>query len=357
MPVTSLSVDNELLSTTAIMAAEEAKDALHINTPLIEAQERVHSKGFPNKSGGVKWIQGIGTGDHSKNTRMRTGYEAIDLSVTGVATPVVVTPAKVVRPVLISGEEEELNGGEEQIIDIVAMRTKQTIGGLKRDFCKQIVQGGVTGFEDWGTLNGVDYTSGAGPGGGLLEILAHGSQTNTYGGFNKTSYQSVPGAQNVRYDVGGSFNSAGLTGLNRVLIETEKYADDDLLKSRVVLASTAGMENLKRSLQAYERYTNADTLDGTNLKLHVGGVPVAVEHYMPTSGTNTATDPLSFYIIDFSNIYVCWSKGIQDGYFGMSEFREVGGDYDVRRALITVRGQLWVRKWSTSAVVFDGETF
>tara|TARA_R110000824_G_scaffold335318_1_gene521903 strand:- start:190 stop:1248 length:1059 start_codon:yes stop_codon:yes gene_type:complete len=352
MPVTSLSVDNELLSTTAIMAAEEAKDALHINTPLIEAQERVHSKGFPNKSGGVKWIQGIGTGDHSKNTRMRTGYEAIDLSVTGVATPVVVTPAKVVRPVLISGEEEELNGGEEQIIDIVAMRTKQTIGGLKRDFCKQIIQGSVTGFEDWGTLNGVDETTA-----GLLEEAAFGSQDSTYGGFSKSTHSSIPGAQNVRYDIGGSFNSAGLTGLNRVLIETEKYADDDLLKSRVVLASTSGMENLKRSLQAYERYTNADTLDGTNLKLHVGGVPVAVEHYMPTSGTNTTADPISFYVIDFSNIYVCWSKGIQDGYFGMSEFREVGGDYDVRRALITVRGQLWVRKWSTSAILFDGETF
>ena len=352
MATTSLSVDNELLSTTAIMAAEEAKDALHINTPFLEGQERVHSAGFPNKSGGVKWIQGIGTGEHSQNTRMRTGYEAIDLSVTGVASPVVVTPAKVVRPVLISGEEEELNGGEEQIIDIVSMRTKQTMGALKRDFVKQIIQGSVTGFEDWGTLNGVDDTTS-----GLLEEDARGSQSNTYGGFDKGTHSSVAGAQNVRFDIGGSFNSSGLTGLNRVLIETEKFADDDLLKSRVVLASQAGMENLKRSLQANERYTNSDTIDGTNLKLHVGGVPVAVEHFMPTSGTNTTADPISFYVIDFSNIYICWSKGIQDGYFGMSEFKEVGGDYDVRRALITVRGQLWVRKWSTSALLIDGETF
>ena len=351
MASTSLSVDNELLSTTAIMAAEEAKDALHVNTPFLEGQERVHSAGFPNKSGGVKWIQGIGTGDHSKNTRMRTGYEAIDLSVTGVATPVVVTPAKVVRPVLISGEEEELNGGEEQIIDIVAMRTKQTIGGLKRDFVKQIVQGSVTGFEDWGTLNGVDNSD------GLLEEDARGSQGNSYGGFSKSTYSGVAGAQNVRFDIGGSFNSAGLTGLNRCLIETEKFADDDLMKSRVVLASTAGMENLKRALQANERYTDANAIDGTNLKLHVGGVPVAVEHYMPTAGTTTTADPISFYIVDFSNIYVCWSKGIQDGYFGMTDFREVGGDYDVRRALLTVRGQLWVRKWSTSALLIDGETF
>ena len=313
MPTTSLTVDNELLSATSIEAAREARDVRHVTTPFLAELARFHGEGQPSKGSGHKWIGSFSTGDHSSPTRRRTGYEQMNLSFSGVLSPMVLTPAEVSYPIGISAVEEDLNGGDLQTIELV-------MNEAKRQFEKQMIQGGVAQYEDWNTLNGANSNF---TGKGLLEAAAAGSQSNTIGGFSKSTHSSLPGANNQFFDIGSSFNTAGLVGLYRTIIAAKARATDDL-SGLTVLCSERGMENYKRTLQANERYMSSD---------------------------------ISFYLIDLNAIYVCWSKVIRDGYFSMSDFENVGNGYQVRVAEVLVRGQLWVESWGSSAVLTNGESF
>jgi hypothetical protein len=358
MPTTSLTVDNELLSATSIEAAREARDMRHVTTPFLAEHERVHGAGNPNKSSGHKWVGSFQTGGHSSPTRRRTGYEQMNLSFSGVLTPMVLTPAEVSYPIGISGVEEDLNGGDLQTIELAARRSKSVMNEAKRQFEKQMIQGGVSQYEDWLTLNGIDF---AASNKGILEATA--TPTGTIGGFNRSTFSALEGVPNQFFDIGGSFNTAGLTGLYRTIIAAKARAVDDI-SGLTVLCSERALENYKRTIQANERYmvTGTDTqLDATGMNLMINGVPAHVSTFMPNSAAlgsgASATNPASFYLLDLNAIYVCWSKVIRDGYFSVSDFEPIGNGYQVRVSEILVRGQLWVESFASSAVLVDGETF
>jgi hypothetical protein len=356
MPTTSLTVDNELLSATSIEAAREARDVRHVTTPFLAELARFHGEGQPSKGSGHKWIGSFQTGDHSSPTRRRTGYEQMNLSFSGVLSPMVLTPAEVSYPIGISAVEEDLNGGDLQTIELASRRAKAVMGEAKRQFEKQMIQGGVAQYEDWNTLNGANSNF---TGKGLLEAAAPGSQSNTIGGFSKSLHSALPGANNQFFDIGNSFNTAGLVGLYRTIIAAKARATDDL-GGLTVICSERGMENYKRTIQANERYmvsSGSEALDGANMNLLIAGVPAHVSTHMPSSSVDAANADISFYLIDLNAIYVCWSKVIRDGYFSMSDFENVGNGYQVRVAEILVRGQLWVESWGSSAVLTNGESF
>ena len=354
MPTTSLTVDNELLSATSIEAAKEARDVRHVTTPFLAELARVHGEGQPSKQSGHKWVGSFQTGGHSSPTRRRTGYEQMNLSFSGVLTPMVLTPAEVSYPIGISGVEEDLNGGDLQTIELAARRSKSVMNEAKRQFEQQMIQGGVSQYDDWLTLNGIDHAS---THKGLLEAAA--TPTATIGGFNRATFAALEGVPNQFFDIGGSFNSAGLTGLYRTIIKAKARATDDL-SGLSVICSEKGMENYKRTIQANERYMVTGTdgkLDATGMNLMINGVPAHVSTFMPNAGTNSTSNPATFYILDLNAIYVCWSKVIRDGYFSVSDFEPIGNGYQVRVSEILVRGQLWVEAFSSSAVLVDGETF
>ena len=228
----------------------------------------------------------------------------------------------------------------------------------KRQFEQQMIQGGVSQYDDWLTLNGIDFAS---DNKGLLEAAA--TPTATIGGFNRATFAALEGVPNQFFDIGGSFNSAGLTGLYRTIIKAKARATDDL-SGLSVICSEKGMENYKRTIQANERYMVTGTdgkLDATGMNLMINGVPAHVSTFMPNSATlgtgASGTNPATFYILDLNAIYVCWSKVIRDGYFSVSDFEPIGNGYQVRVSEILVRGQLWVEAFSSSAVLVDGETF
>lgn len=354
MPTTSLTVDNELLSATSIAAAQSALDMNHVTTPFIAEQNRVHGKGAPSKSSGHKWVGSFQTGTHSSPTRRRTGYEQMNLSFSGVLTPMVMTPAEVSFPIGISGVEEDLNGGDLQTIELAARRSKAVMSEAKRQFEKQMIQGGVSQFDDFLTLNGIDY---AATHKGLLEATA--TPTATIGGFDRSSFSSLPGVANQYADIGGSFNSAGLVSLYRTIIAAKARSVDEIT-GLTVLCSEKGMENYKRTIQASERYmvsSGDDKLDATGLNLMINGVPAHVSTYMPNAGTTSTANPATFYLLDLNAIYFCWSKVIRDGYFSVSDFTPINNGYQVRVSEILIRGQLWVESWGSSALLVDGETF
>ena len=359
MPTTSLTVDSELLSATRIEAAREARDVRHVPPPFLAELARYHGEGNPNKGSGHKWIGSFQTGEHSTPTLRRTGYEQLNLSFSSILTPMVLTPAEVTYPIGISAVEEDLNGGDLQPNELASRRSKAVMAEAKRQFEKQMIKGGVAQYDDWGTLNGIDYTGSGTTAAGLLEHAAVGSQSNTYGGFSKSSFSSMEGTQNQFFDIGSSFNSSGLVGLYRTIIKAKARATDDL-GGLTVLCSEKGMENYKRTIQANERYmvsSGSEGLDATNLNLLINGVPAHTSNHMPDDGLNSTANKASFYLIDLNAIYVCWSKVLRDGYFSMSDFENVGNGYQVRVAEILVRGQLWVEYWGSSALLVNGETF
>mgnify|MGYP003146877065 CR=1 FL=1 len=356
MATTTLTIDEELLGATSISAAEEARDLDYIDCPFLQCQAMVHGEGEPHKSSGARWIEAFGVGSHSEPTRQQTGYEQMNLSFKSTIKPLTLTPDEVVFPVGISLVEEEMNGGELQTISVAAQRTKKVVAEAKRRFEQYMFQGPdidakVAAFTGFGHLNGIDTDAD-----GILEEDAHGSQTNTYGGFNKGSYQNVQGAQNNSYDIGGSFNSGGLDGLISTIIDCEKRSEGSL-DGMHVFGSTAAVRNYKMTLQPQERYMSSDTLDGTRMALAVHGKPLYIEHYMPNSGTNTTASEASFILLDFNAIYFMWSKVIRNGYFSLSDWVPLGNGYNVRVAQVVVRGQLWVSSWGSSAVLVNGDTF
>tara|TARA_R100001082_G_scaffold110346_1_gene90030 strand:+ start:1133 stop:2197 length:1065 start_codon:yes stop_codon:yes gene_type:complete len=354
MPTTSLTVDNELLSATSIEAASEARDLRHIVTPFLAEHARVHGEGQPSKGSGHKWIGAFSTGDHSSPTKRQTGYEQMNLSFSGVLTPMVLTPAEVSYPIGISAVEEDLNGGDLQTIELASRRAKTVMNKAKRDFEQHMLFGNVSQYEDWYSLNGEEE------GDGFLEALAPGTQNNIIGGFSKGTHLALPGANNQFFDVGSSFNTSGLTGIYRTLIKAKARAVDDLAGLTIFMSERC-MENYKRTLQANERYMvmdGDDRIDGANMNLMVSGLPAHVSTHLGQATTVSAGSiTTSMLMVDLNAIYVCWSKVIRDGYFSMSDFANIGNGYNVRVAEVLVRGQLWAESFASSAFIANAETF
>ena len=353
MPTTDLTVDNELLSATSIEAAKEARDLRHVVTPFLAEHVRVHGEGQPSKGSGHKWIGSFQTGNHSSPTKRQTGYEQMNLSFSGVLTPMVMTPAEVSYPIGISAVEEDLNGGDLQTIEIASRRAKAVMSKAKRDFEKHILVGGVSQYEDFYSLNGTEEAD------GFLETAAPGSQDNVIGGFSKAQHSALPGATNQFFDVGSSFNSSGLTGIYRTIIKAKARALDDM-NGLSIICSEKALENYKRTIQANERYMvmdNNDTIDGANMNLMISGVPAHVSTHLGDYTPSGSNKRHSMVLVDLNAMYFCWSKVIRDGYFSMSDFANVGNGYNVRVAEILVRGQLWVESFASSAIIADAETF
>jgi hypothetical protein len=353
MPTTSLTVDNELLSATSIEAAKEARDLRHVVTPFLAEHVRVHGEGQPSKGSGHKWIGSFQTGNHSSPTKRQTGYEQMNLSFSGVLTPMVLTPAEVSYPIGISAVEEDLNGGDLQTIELASRRAKAVMNKAKRDFEKHILVGGVSQYEDFHSLNGTEEAD------GFLETVNYGSQNNIIGGFNKGTFAALAGANNQYFDVGSSFNTSGLTGIYRTLIKAKARALDDM-GGLTVICSEKALENYKRTIQANERYMimdNNDTLDGANMNLLISGIPAHVSTNLGDYTVGSGNKRHSMVLVDLNAIYFCWSKVIRDGYFSMSDFANVGNGYNVRVAEVLVRGQLWAESFASSAVIADAETF
>tara|TARA_R110002074_G_scaffold263865_2_gene435952 strand:+ start:5366 stop:6418 length:1053 start_codon:yes stop_codon:yes gene_type:complete len=350
MATTSLTIGNELLSTTMHILMKDFRDNVHESVAFLDAQERVHGAGKPVQSGGSRIVVPLGFGEHSKSTRMQTGFERIDLSVEDVLKPAQYDWGHIVRPVAISSEEEMVNQGDSAILSILETRTKMVANALKRDFVKQIVKGGQAGWEDWNTLNGFDVTTGDHA--GFLEQDAIGSQGNTVGGVNKSTYSDKTGWQNQRFDGAGSFNANGLAGMYDLKVEIDAVSPSG--PPNVILASRAGFKNLKRSLQAHERYVDQSKIDGGRVVEYWDGVQINVEYNMPDAGTTTGSDPISFYFLNMNDIYTLWDP---KGYFDLSDFETVSGEYDVRSAKMRCRGQLIAKHLGSSGVAFDLDTF
>jgi hypothetical protein len=350
MATTTLTIGNELLSTTMYVLMKEWRDGLHTSVGFLDAQTRIHGEGGPTQAGGTRIIQPLGFGDHSRTTALLTGYERIDLSVTDVFVPAAFEWAYAVKPVAISAVEEFVNQGEAAILQVLESRTMQVAAAMKREFVQQIVHGGIAGWERWNTLNGVDNTAPT-ANNAFLEENAFGAQANVVGGVSKATYSNIVGWQNQVFNGANNFNANGLAGLYDLGVEARAVSPSGAFD--VWLASRAGFKNLKRSLQAQERYVDK-VGDGGRLVEFWDGVRIDVEFYMPDDGTVTMTTPVSFYGLNMRDLYCIWDP---KGYFELGDFSTVSGEYEVRAAKMMCTGQLITKHLGGQGLAHSLDTF
>lgn len=344
---TGLNISDELLSSTLMLLADDFRDNLARTTALIDVHESVHGKGQPRADGGTRYVESLALAEHSSATRMQTGYEKINLSVSDVLTPAVFVPAHTTMPIAISKDEEIKNKGESAVISILDARTKSVMGTMRRNFLRMVVEGvDAGGFADWNTLNGVTVAA------GFLEENAVANQTNTVGGVSKTTYAQTPGWQNQRANISNSFNANGLNALVDLRVEASAVSSGG--EPHIWLASRAASKNLKRSLRAFERYVDEDKIDGGRLIQTWDGIRMETEYYMPTSTTAHTTAVISFYLLNLDDIHFMFDS---EGYFDVSPFERISGEYDVRAANVRLYGQLVAKHLGSSGIGYDGETF
>ena len=351
MASTSLTIANELLSTTHYILNDQWVDNRHRHSAYLSALEKVHGRGSPSEDGGSRYVQALGFYEHSQATRMQSGYELLNMAVTDVHVPAVYTPAHTLQPVIISRDEEIKNKGESQVMKILENRQKQVMNAMYRNWCRRLLTGEtIVGYEDWGTLNGI--TSGS----GFLQENAIGSQDNSVGGVSKSTYSDIPGWQNQRVNLSNSFNSTGLAGMDHLRVRTSAQApggSDDMF----IFISLQGYENLKRSLRTYERYViekSGDGADGGKLSSFWDGIPMEMESHMPTDTSVHTTAVITAYFLDLGSIHPIWDG---EGFFEAEPFETVSGQSDTRASKVRLYGQLCAKHLASSGIAYDGETF
>ena len=345
---TGLNISDELLSSTLMILADEWRDGLARSTALIDVHEQIHGMGQPKQDGGTRYVESMSTDEHSSATRMQTGYEQINLAVSDVLTPLIFTPAHVTMPIVISKDEELKNRGEAQVINILDARSKAVLGAMRRNMLRQVVEGvDAGGYADWNTLNGVTTAT------GFLEEQAITAQTNIIdGAFNKGTFAAIPGAQNQVANINNSFSANGLQALVDLRVEAKAVSDGR--DPHLWLASREASKHLKRVLRGFERYVDEEKVDGGRLIQVWDGIRMETEYYMPTNTAVHGVATISFYLLNLDDIHFVFDS---EGYFDVSPFERVSGEYDVRSAVARLYGQLVFKHLGSSGIGYDGETF
>ena len=347
-------MDAELVSATGITLADNERDLLDVNTPLLNRLNEVHGAGKPRRKGSSRWGHGMPIGRHSTGTAQDTGYEAINGSVAGVVVPFAVTPAEIVYPVAISQREADDAGDEDAAFDLYGKRMTQAMNAAKRDWEQHAWRADVAGMDSFLSVNGDDDTA------SLIESNGRGSCTNTVGGFNRGTYADAAGVQNDAYDFADAANSTFLAGLATIDSNIRARGATDL-SCAFSQFSVSGLANYKRIVQTYERYIrkngSKEAIDAVMLELAVAGIPTPSSTFMPNAGGTTTASPWTYIRGDLKSAMFVWGEGGRDGYFGLAGAQLVSGLQRVMVDLIVVRGQWLIESWHGWAVGHSGETF
>jgi hypothetical protein len=347
-------LDAELVSATGITLADNKRDLLDVNTPLLNRHNEVHGKGKPTKKGSTRWGHGMPIGRHSTGTAQNSGFETVNASVSGVVVPLAVEIAEIVYPVAISQREADDAGSEGAAFDLYGKRMTQAMGAARRDWEQNSFQRNVAGMDAFLSLNGDDTST------GLIENDGRGACTNTIGSFSRGTYLDVAGAQNDSYDFNGSANTYLLAGLGNIESNIRARGQVDLQTS-FSLFSVDGLANYKRVVQTYERYIRSgndkSAIDAVILELAVAGLPTPSTTFMPNAGSTTTADPWTYLRGDLASIMFHWGEGGRNGYFGLAGAQLVSGLQRVMVDLIVVRGQWLPESWHGWAVGYNGDAF
>jgi hypothetical protein len=354
MATTSLTVGNELLTTTAMVHLQDIRSSRSRPYPMIDHMLGI---GLKKQAGGERIIGELDTNDHSVPTRVQTGYEGFDDTALPVGTPIQEDWYQMMQPIFISKRDRLINRGKAQLLDQVKIRTANVEEAMRRDKNKAVFRGpaasgswgGVPGYEDLNTFNGADDTT------GLVEPAASG--TNTLHGLAKASYPAAVHfmLHNLFYDAAGAAQTNLLLGLYDFLVKLRLRAGAINPKEIKGYASTAARGWLKRALRSSEQYVSEKSLDdGGRMALTYGGVELHPEDQLPQDGATSAANKWSF-------LFINWAKGMKyigmtDAIMAMDPFETISGTR-VQAAVMHDMGNLVSQQPGHNAVLVDAEAW
>jgi len=330
----------DILASTLRILRDKYVDNTFKSIPLIENME---SLGLVEKvDGGSKINHPVVLTDHSSLTQLSSGYESVNLAVKDPLRTAEHNWCDFVAPIVLTRKEELSNKGERAKVRILEARLKQTIGMVKREVEKQLLQGNSGILTELETLNGLDANT------GWFEELAFGSQTNTVGGIAKSSYPES--WQNQVRDVGGAFSTDGISKMQQLIIDVQQYAPEGDVD--LILASPLSYGLYKDQLQLQERYTSATEQRNMagRLGLEFNGARMYISPNLGYDGGAGTKMSMMFLNSKLFNIYFD-----KDAYFEMSPMEKVSG-YVAMSCEMLVRMQIASSNLSGHGIIVNAES-
>lgn len=235
MPSPNLS---EIVTTTIENRSKKLADNVSNNNALLQRLER-KGKRKP-VSGGTKILQELEYGENG-SFNWYSGYDPLNISPSDVFTSAEFDWKQCSVAVSISGLEELMNSGPEQMIDLLESR----IGNAERTMKNQMASA-VYG----------DGTASAGKAIGGMQLLVSDAGTGIVGNINSTNWNFW---RNITFDAttdgGAAATSANILGyMNRVWLQIVRGTD----KPDLIMADNNYYRLYWEALQPQQRFTSSD---------------------------------------------------------------------------------------------------
>jgi hypothetical protein len=351
---TTLVVSNESLSASTLNHRKEVANTRNLQYPFTAKW-----LSRAEKAEGDVLVQPFDTHDHSRPTRLQTGYERYDDYVSTTLTPGTIGPAFLAQPVMISEIDRVKNSGRTKVIDLAKERTRNVDDHLARQAQEVNLKGpapsgtyqGHPAWAGWLSLNGMDATN------GYLEASATG--TNTFFNLSKAAYPPAthPLFHNLFANLSGAVGTNGLNALYMIGVDLRiRYGA--LKPGRFewyVSRDFAGF--LKRTMRPQEQWTSdGDMDDGKRRVTTVDGIPIIPTLDLPQAGavTSTAATKPSAILVDWDSYRPSFYPGWK---FDMTKWVDVPGTVGVQASLFKIGGQNMTKPVGSMAVLTNGEAF
>lgn len=339
---TALTISDQLLSSTTFDYMRKYRSQIDRPTAFIKDMEKM---GMDKATGGERMIIPLNFTRHSQTTQLQSGYEPINLAVQAPLTPAHEDWYDGIRPVVISGHEERINRGTNKILDLAAVRTKDTEAGMYLDFQQQSLIGGFSNYSDLLSLNGIDNADGP------FEGAAYGSQSNTVHNVSKSTYATSVGWNHQYADCANSASANLLVSMYDMMTRIKVLCEDP--GKLIWYLSIACATNIKRALNSFERYLSQAELDGGKRVLTFDGTPIREVKDLPNAGTSSTAKPMSALLVSWGDLQFVQQSGY---YFKMGQWQSMqGAGFDCRAAFLQLMGQWRINFMAACGVVTKAE--
>lgn len=338
-----MAVSNELLSATLHSIRKPAVDQLFRSTPILDHMKKLG--GYDVGEHGPKIVVPYIVTAHSTPTAFPTGAERVNQSVQDVMRPAEFLPADLGTPLFISRKVEEENKGDGAIVKIAEARFRAALGGQKRAINEQILAGSSTVANTAGlhTLYGHSSVTSN----GFLE--GRTAQTNTVGGIGKDA--GPVGLKNQWGDASDLFGTNGIDAMTSIATACKtigEYGDPNL-----IIASTQGFKNYRKTIFQNERWTQADTLNAGRLDLMWGDAIIAPDPMMPTHAS--ADFEATMYFLNTEGLKIAVWSGCE---FDLGSWENVSnGEQIGRMSWLYTKLQLVAVQLASCGFLSDGNTY
>ena len=229
---------SEIVTTTIENRSKKLADNVSNNNALLARLER-KGKRKP-VSGGRQIVQELEYGENS-TFGWYSGYDPLNISPSDVFSAAVFDWKQCSVAVSISGLEELMNSGEEQMIDLLSSRIENAEKTMRNQMAAAVY---------------ADGTASGGKAIGGMSLLVADSGQGTVGGINSATWNFW---RNVTFDAttdgGAAATSANILGyMNRVWLQLVRGTD----KPDLIVADNNYYRAYMEALQPQQRFTSAD---------------------------------------------------------------------------------------------------